>query len=148
MTKEEFLRAAINGARKASMVSGLPAGLTVAQAALESAWGRSRLSREAQNYFGIKAHGKHATIEMLTREVRGGKTETVTAKFARYASMDDCFADRDRMITTSALYAKARSCAGNVEEFARELGRHWATDPGYADKLLAVYRANGLDKLD
>lgn len=148
MTKEDFLRAAVAAAKSASVRSGLPPGLTVAQAALESAWGNSRLSREAHNYFGIKAHGKHAVIEMQTSEVRDGRFEQVSAKFARYASMEDCFIDRDRMITTSAIYANARACAGNVDEFARVLGKSWATDPGYAEKLLKLYRFNKLDAID
>jgi flagellum-specific peptidoglycan hydrolase FlgJ len=34
------------------------------------------------------------------------------------------------------------------ESFAREMGKHWATDPKYAEKLLTIYRENGFDKLD
>src|SRR3954454_12952963 len=99
MTKRDFLQAAKEAARSSSSVSGLPAGITVAQAALESAWGQSRLSREGFNYFGIKAHGNHAVIEMTTTEVRNGVKEKIIAKFARYESMADCFADRDRLIS-------------------------------------------------
>src|SRR3954451_20632699 len=109
MTKRDFLQAAKEAARSSSSVSGLPAGITVAQAALESAWGQSRLSREAFNYFGIKAHGKHAVVEMPTTEVRDGAVEQTTAKFARYGSMSDCFADRDRRITSSAVYCSAHA---------------------------------------
>jgi len=58
MTKQEFLDAATAAARESSAKSNLPAGITVAQAALESAWGRSYLSRAAHNYFGIKAQPK------------------------------------------------------------------------------------------
>jgi flagellum-specific peptidoglycan hydrolase FlgJ len=38
MTREEFLAKAIDAARVSSKSSGLPVGITVAQAALESSW--------------------------------------------------------------------------------------------------------------
>src|SRR4051794_19378245 len=117
MRKQEFLRMATEAATAAAAISGLPAGITVAQAALESAWGQSRLSRDAFNYFGIKAHGKHAVIEMTTTEVRNGREEKIVAKFARYQSMADCFADRDRLISSSAVYCSAHASASDPERF-------------------------------
>jgi flagellum-specific peptidoglycan hydrolase FlgJ len=148
MNKQEFLRVAAEAATATSMASGMPAGITVAQAALESAWGKSRLSREAFNYFGIKAHGKHAVIEMTTTEVRDGVAEKLSATFARYGSMSECFADRDRLIRTSAIYCAACASSPDPERFIRELGKHWATNPNYADKVLEIYRSNALDALD
>ncbi|MGH9509197.1 MAG: glycoside hydrolase family 73 protein [Terriglobales bacterium] len=148
MTKEDFIAAATAAARASSADSGFPAGVTVAQAALESAWGRSQLSRQAHNYFGIKAHGGLPSIELPTHEFEGGKLVQVAARFARYASMEACFADRDRLITRLSVYAEALACAGDPEAFIRALARHWATDPKYAEKLLSLYRAHGLDALD
>jgi len=148
MTKEEFLKFATAAAREASRVSGFPAGVTVAQAALESAWGKSQLSREANNYFGIKAHGEHAHVEMTTTEVTNGVAARTAARFAKYASMTECFTDRDRLILKLGCYAEACACAGDAEAFIRALARHWATDPKYAEKLLNVYRANRLAELD
>lgn len=148
MNKTEFIEAAIAAAKEASLVSGLPAGVTVAQAALESAWGQSQLSREANNYFGIKAHGDHDHIEMQTTEVTHGVAAKTAARFAKYASMAECFADRDRLILTMARYAEARKNAGDPEAFVRALAKHWATDPDYAEKVLRTYRANKLNSLD
>jgi flagellum-specific peptidoglycan hydrolase FlgJ len=148
MTKQEFLDAAIAAARETVRVSGLPAGVTVAQAALESAWGNSQLSREANNYFGIKAHGEHADVEMRTTEVTNGVAARTAARFAKYSSMMECFEDRDRLILKLACYAEARERAGDPEAFVRALAKHWATDPRYAEKLLNLYRANNLDQLD
>lgn len=148
MSREEFLEAARAAATLASSESGLPAGITVAQAALESAWGRSELSRRAHNYFGIKAHGKHAAVEMPTAEVLRGTPVKTVARFARYASMADCFRDRDALILSAGAYAEARACAADAEMFARALGERWATDPRYADKLLAIYRQHQLEALN
>ena len=148
MTRDEFLQMAIKAARASSAESGLPAGITVAQAALESAWGKSALSRQANNYFGIKAHGKHIYVEMQTTEVVAGQRHRVNARFAAYDNMQQCFADRDRLIRTSAFYAEARAKASEPESFVRALAKHWATDPNYAEKILRIYRENNLDKLD
>ncbi len=140
--------AAIAAARESSRVSGLPPGVTVAQAALESAWGNSQLSREAHNYFGIKAHGEHNSVEMATTEVANGVAAKTAAHFARYESMTECFEDRDRLILKLACYAEARENASDPEAFIRGLAKHWATDPNYAEKMLSVYRANKLGDLD
>lgn len=146
MTREEFIQQATEAARAVSAESGLPAGITVAQAALESRWGESELSRKGNNYFGIKAHGKHAWVEMPTTEVIGGVAKHVTAKFAAYADMRECFACRDRLILGGAVYAEARAKKDDPKEFARAVAKHWATDPEYAEKLLRVYRENRLDR--
>jgi flagellum-specific peptidoglycan hydrolase FlgJ len=148
MTRQEFLAAATRAALACSRASGFPPGITVAQAALESNWGQSRLSRDAHNYFGIKAHGDRARVAYPTLEHVNGRDLRVSAEFARYDSMEECFADRDRVIATVPCYAGTRACGGDPEAFARALAAHWATDPHYADKLLGVYRANRLGALD
>lgn len=148
MTREEFVAQATEAARNSSARSGLPAGITVAQAALESRWGESELSRRANNYFGIKAHGKHAWVEMPTTEVIGGVAKHVTAKFAAYENIEQCFICRDRLILSGAVYAEARSHVGDAGQFARALAKHWATDPQYAEKLLRVHRENKFYGLD
>jgi flagellum-specific peptidoglycan hydrolase FlgJ len=148
MSKEEFMTAARAAALASSRASGLPPGVTVAQAALESAWGRSQLAQKANNYFGIKAHGPHAWIELPTSETVNGASIHTRARFARYGSMAECFADRDRLILSSAVYEHARTCAGDPEAFIRALAAHWATDPAYAEKLSAIYRQNELAALD
>ncbi len=153
MTRDQFLEKAIAAAQSSSKTSGLPAGITVAQAALESAWGNSELSRRSNNYFGIKAHGKHASIEMPTTEYGSGRSrsprlERVSARFTSYDSMADCFACRDRQILNGAAYVEARANLHSPEAFARALAKHWATDPEYAEKLLRIYHENDLSRLD
>ncbi len=148
MTKEEFLREATVAAQASSKTSGLPAGITVAQAALESAWGNSELSRRGNNYFGIKAHSRHAVLEMSTTEVIQGNVRKVTARFAAYKDMAECFACRDQLISHGAVYAEARASARDPEQFAHALAKHWATDPNYAEKILKIYRENDLSNLD
>lgn len=143
MTRDGFLAIARHTAAESSRTSGLPAEVTVAQAILESNWGESQLAREGNNFFGIKAHGKHPAIELPTLEHVAGRNRRTRARFARYASMEECFACRDRLIAYGARYAEARGLKDDPEQFARALAEHWATDPRYAEKLIAVYRSLG-----
>ncbi len=99
----------------------MPAMVTVAQAALESNWGMSRLSLEAHNYFGIKAHGKHERIRMCTHECEAGKTVEVKAEFAKYGSLEECIECRDGILLRGAVYARARETRGDEEAFIREM---------------------------
>ncbi len=148
MTREEFLEQASNAAQISSKCSGLLAGVTVAQAALESSFGNSALSRKANNYFGIKAHGRHVVLELPTTEVINGDARKVTARFAAYRDMAECFTCRDQLICHAAVYTEARANARDPEQFVRALAKHWATDPNYAEKILKVYRENNLSRLD
>lgn len=138
MTKQEFVRQAYVAAIQSSEQSGMPAMVTVAQASLESNWGQSKLSKEANNYFGIKAHGNHARVQMPTEECEHGTTIAVEAEFAKYLSMLDCFQCRDRILLRGAVYAAAREKRGDEAGFIAEIAKHWATDPKYAEKLRAV----------
>jgi flagellum-specific peptidoglycan hydrolase FlgJ len=112
---------------------------TPAQGTLLISFGQSRLSREANNYFGIKAYGKHDRVAMPTHEVENGMVKAVTAEFTKFQSMEECFAARDRLIATSSLFAEARVCPADVAAFARAIAKHWATDPAYAEKILAIH---------
>lgn len=144
MTRQEFLEKAWAAARASSAQSGLPAQITVAQAALESRHGQSQLSREANNYFGIKARQGQPSIELPTWEVFGGRRVSIKARFARYSSMEECFAARDAIILRLPCYAEARACAAHPEKFVRALAKRWATDPEYAEKLLEIAGSVGL----
>jgi len=163
MTKDEFIAAATAAAQASSAASGFPPGVTVAQAALESAFGNSGLARMANNYFGIKARPDHPSkpnaglpgtpaggqaIELPTVEYVDGAPVRSTAKFAKYGSMAECFAARDHMIASLPAYQEARAAAQDPEAFVCAFAPHWATDPGYAEKVLYVYRVHALDRLD
>lgn len=121
MTRDDFLQQAVAAAAASSAISGFSPGITVAQAALESAWGQSRLSRVANNYFGIKALARYDRIAMPTFEVEGGVRKAVTAWFARFPSMTECFLARDRLIATGVLFAEARAAKADAEQFTQAL---------------------------
>jgi len=144
MTKEQFIQLASAAAKG----SPYPTGITIAQAALESAWGSSQLALKANNYFGIKAHGDAESIAMPTTEFVNGKPVKAEARFAAYPDMAACFADRDRIITQLACYQDARANVADPEIFTRCLAHRWASDPKYAEKVMRIYRSEKLDRFD
>ena len=146
--QQNFLDNAKVAAIQSSGKSGLPPGVTVAQAALESAWGASALSVHYNNYFGLKAHGQFHSTNMQTTEVVNGQSVQESQPFAVYASMEECFEDRDHVILTAVVYQEARDVKNDPEQFVRALAKHWATDPNYAEKILATYKAHDLDQMD
>jgi flagellum-specific peptidoglycan hydrolase FlgJ len=148
MTRDEFIAQAKCAAMKTCAESGFSVGITVAQAALESNFGESQLSRTANNYFGIKAHGKHAAIEFRTNESGAKGDQQVVARFAAYDGMEECFECRNHLIANSPVYAEARAAKGDPVRFVTEMGKHWATDPKYAEKVLRIYTENGFHRFD
>ena len=87
-------------------------------------------------------------VFVKTVEGGGAVLQKVTARFARYGSMEECFAARDRILLSAPVYAEARSHRGEGIAFIHSLAKHWATDPAYAEKLEELYRRNGFAYTD
>jgi hypothetical protein len=151
--RQTFLDAAIKAARADAAQTGVPASVTVAQAILESDWGRSLLARDANNYFGIKAMGSLGTdgvVWMPTGEFDddGQAYETVSA-FRAYKSLTESVADHDHMLRTASRYAAAMQLRNDPKQFAQQLAEAgYSTDPEYADKLVALMDSYDLYRLD
>src|SRR5690606_15128319 len=133
-------------AQKAAAELGVPARALVAQAALETGWGRRLAGRKDQssmNLFGIKATGgwNGARVNSRTHEFVGGKRVDERADFRAYGSVAESFADYTRLIGRDR-YAAARGTGSDVHRFASALQKAgYATDPSYAAKITAI--ANG-----
>lgn len=122
--------------------TGVPASVTIAQAILESEWGKSLLSKQAKNYFGIKSHGiagSAGTVTMPTWEVIGGRNVTVNAVFRAYRTVADSLTDHGKFFLENPRYAKALKFKNDAKEFARQIhAAGYATDPSYSDKLIRL----------
>jgi hypothetical protein len=148
-----FVDAAAGAALVASDRTGVPASVTVAQAILESDWGRSQLSRTANNYFGIKAVGglgNDGVVWMSTGEFDDhGEQLQTTSPFRAYRSLTDSLIDHDLLLSTSERYASAMQSASDARQFAQGLAdAGYATDPDYAGKLIALMDRYDLYRLD
>ncbi len=122
-------------AEAAAAALGVPVEGVLAQAALESGWGRSA---PGGNLFGIKSHGQPGGTVQATTEYVGGQPVQESASFRSYADPAASVADYAEFLRTNPRYAGVLG-AGDVETFARGLqSAGYATDPQYAGKLIAT----------
>ncbi|MCR6687130.1 flagellar assembly peptidoglycan hydrolase FlgJ [Pseudoxanthomonas sp.] len=141
---EQFVASIWHHAQGAARELGVDARALVAQAALETGWGRKQIQRqgggEANNLFGIKATGwKGERATSGTHEYVGGVRVNQTADFRAYASPAESFADYVRMLKSNPRYRQALESGGNVRQFAQALqNAGYATDPSYAAKITAI----------
>jgi flagellum-specific peptidoglycan hydrolase FlgJ len=140
--QQEFILSVAPGARASQRANGVPASVTLAQAILESDWGRSQLTREANNLFGIKAlvgPGTAGVYEIGTREVYSGRSVMVNAAFKAYTTLADSIADHGRWFHDNSRYHGALAVKDDPRAFARAIASAgYATDPGYAPSLIAL----------
>ncbi|MCZ4306646.1 flagellar assembly peptidoglycan hydrolase FlgJ [Zoogloeaceae bacterium G21618-S1] len=139
-----FVRKVMPYAQAASRETGIPAHFMVAQAALETGWGKYQLrdasGQPSHNLFNIKAgsswQGK--AVSVGTTEYVDGRPVTEQARFRAYGSYAESFRDYARLIGNSPRYADVVG-QQDAAAFARELqAAGYATDPRYAEKLTQI----------
>jgi flagellar protein FlgJ len=133
-----------------SRATGIPAHFMVAQAALETGWGKSepRLAdgRPSFNLFGLKAgrSWSGAVAEAQTTEFVDGVAQRQTERFRAYGSYAEAFRDYASLLLSSKRYAGVVGTQ-DAATFARGLQQAgYATDPMYAAKLERIIGGNTL----
>ena len=152
--QSHFLSAIKQGAMDGAKEGVLPS-ITVAQAILESGWGSSELAKAPNNnLFGIKDsedwNGESVTV--LTQEYVNGGYITVNAAFRKYASWNDSVVDHAKFFTSTEWRKNNYRKVVNETDYriaAQELkNAGYATDPGYAGKLISLIEAYKLYEWD
>jgi flagellar protein FlgJ len=138
--REKFISGLMPHATEAARELGVDPGNLIAQAALETGWGRSQPG-DSHNLFGIKAGGNWngESVQANTEEFSGGVAHRVDDHFRAYGSPRESVQDYVRLIRDNPRYADALNTGGDVQAFANALQRGgYATDPDYARKLVSV----------
>ena len=152
--QSHFLSAIKQGAMDGAKEGVLPS-ITAAQAILESGWGSSELAKAPNNnLFGIKDsedwNGESVTV--LTQEYVNGGYITVNAAFRKYASWNDSVVDHAKFFTSTEWRKNNYRKVVNETDYriaAQELkNAGYATDPGYAGKLISLIEAYKLYEWD
>ena len=132
-------------AQQAAQQLGVHPVSLIAQAALETNWGRniprSASGASSNNLFGIKAGASWngASVSAGTQEFQGGAAQQTSAAFRAYASPGESFQDYVALLQTSPRFTGARGSGASVASFAAALQQGgYATDPDYAHKVTAV----------
>ncbi|MBX7277750.1 flagellar assembly peptidoglycan hydrolase FlgJ [Pseudomonas sp. ERGC3:05] len=144
-SQDEFVATMLPMAKAAAARIGIDPKYLVAQAALETGWGKSVMRAEdgssSHNLFGIKAgqSWQGAQARAITSEFRDGAMVKETAHFRSYNSYQDSFHDLVTLLQSNDRYKEVVKSADNPEQFVRELQKAgYATDPAYASKISQI----------
>ena len=152
--QSHFLSAIKQGAMDGAKEGVLPS-ITAAQAILESGWGSSELAKAPNNnLFGIKDsedwNGEIVTVP--TQEYVNGDYIKINAAFRKYTSWNDSVVDHAKFFTSTEWRKNNYRKVVNETDYriaAQELkNAGYATDPGYAGKLISLIEAYKLYEWD
>lgn len=146
-------------AREAMKTTGMPASVLVAQAALETGWGKTAKA-EFRNLFGIKGKGDAGSAKVWTHERRkDGSKEVKEDYFAQYSSFVASIEAYNRYLMNAKRpkhklpgdlrYAEAMQHVFEPNLFAyliRDGG--YATSANYGAKLVSVMKGHNLYQYD
>lgn len=140
--RQEFLDRVGKTAAEYDESKTLPS-VTVAQAIVESAWGQSA---PGNNYFGIKADSSWSgpSNNLSTQEEGAGGLYTITDGFRAYNTLEDSVIDHDKFLIPYKMgpYTTPEEQAQHLKD------EGYATDSGYASKLMQIIDENNLTKYD
>jgi len=150
-TAEDFIQQLYPYAEQAAKELGVEPKVLLAQAALETGWGRSVIKNSdgssSFNLFNIKA-GKSwqgGQAKVTTLEFDHGVARKERAGFRAYNSFQESFQDYVAFIKNNPRYQDALQHTGNSERYLQELQQAgYATDPGYARKIMGIYRGEAM----
>lgn len=142
---EEFIQVMRPLAVKAAQELGVEPKVLLAQAALETGWGKKIIRHadgsNSHNLFGIKAdtrwQGPSALVTTLEYRDAGFKREQ--ASFRSYESYADSFDDYVNFVRDQQRYQNALQRTGDAHQYIYALqDAGYATDPRYAEKIVSI----------
>ena len=147
--KQQFVEQLLPYAKQAAQQIGVDESVLIAQAALETGWGKAVIKHEdgrsSFNLFNIKAGRgwQGAKVDKVSLEYRDGVARKQKSAFRAYQSYQESFMDYARFIKQNPRYGQALKQAGDAEQYMHELQKAgYATDPGYAKKVLRILQGN------
>ncbi len=122
----------------------IPASITLAQGLLESNGGQSSLAAKSNNHFGIKCHKSWDGKRVYHKD------DIPNDCFRKYNSVEDSFDDHSTFLVNGTRYAGLFELdIYNFGEWAKKLQEYgYATDKGYANKLINLIETYELYKFD
>ena len=131
-----FFQALAPGAKQSYQQYKVFPAVTLAQAALESGWGKSKVARTDKNLFGIKYNGKNAPGITITKGLNCPSNEPGGAvPYARYQSFADSMTDHGHFLHRYSRYSEALK-ANNPKDQIRLIHKAgYAGDPNYTKSI-------------
>jgi len=150
---ETFLGQLWPVAEEAAAKLNLAPEALLAQAALETGWGRHVIRHgqgdSSHNLFGIKADSRWQgdRVQVSTLEYRDGVALKTRAHFRAYDSFEQSFADYVRFLQDNPRYESALSKTADPDAYFNALqDAGYATDPRYADKIRQILHSEPMQR--
>ncbi len=140
--KKEFFKTLLPAALEAEKIYGVPASVTLAQAALESGWGKHAIG--GYNIFGIKGKGPAGSVNVPTKEFINGKYVAIRDNFAKYNDFYEAV-----MKHGSVFHARYKGYQKGLNDFAANkndyqfidnVGSTYATSPTYKNDIKKIMK--------
>lgn len=147
----DFLNKIKNGAMETWSTHGILPSITAAQGALESNWGRSTLTIDCNNLFGIKAGSSWTGAKKAYRTAEqdaNGNVYYVTAYFRAYDSWADSLLDHGQFFHDNSRYAAVIGLTDYTAQAQAIKAAGYATDTEYVSKLTSIIEAHDLASWD
>jgi flagellar protein FlgJ len=142
---QEFVNAIWPIAQKLAIVMSVEPKAIIAQAALETGWGKHIIHQQdgknSHNLFGIKADRRWdgEVAKVSTLEYKNGLTKKEVAPFRVYDSYESSLKDYAHFIKDSSRYKEAVQQGASVQGYSEGLQKGgYATDPNYANKIQRI----------
>jgi len=138
-SRENFITAVAPYAVENHKKYGIYPSITIAQAILESNWGESQLSREYNNYFGIKSFNESdQRVVLPTYEYVSGERVKIDSAFRAYDNLSKSIEHHGILLGQADRYEKVRSASGYIEAANALYEAGYATDPRYPEKIMNI----------
>lgn len=151
--KEVFIEEVAAISQQMQEKYGVRASISIAQAILESEWGKSDLATLYNNLYGVKSNDVSQSVMMMTTEFVNGKPITVQASFKVYDSIASSIEDHAKLMTEgttwdNSLYHPVLQAATYQEAAQALRTAGYATDPDYPGKIIEVVEQYELYQYD
>ena len=155
LSTESFIKKIEIYAKQEYQKSGILPSITIAQAILESNSGNSRLSKEGNNLFGIKA-GKSWKGKKISFQTEENYREFIKAEFRKYSSWRESIDDHTKLLMQNPVYRKNglfktknyKKQAQALEDAGYATAQDSKGNRVYADRLIKLIQQYNLHRYD
>lgn len=150
----DFVKQLWSSAKNAASLLGADPKFLLAQAALETNWGKQILpmstGASTHNLFNIKADSSWTAplTHVNAIEYEDGLMVKSKSKFRAYESYQDSFNDYVHFLKNNGRYEEALKHASDPHQFAQQLQKaSYATDENYSKKIMQIYSSKKFNDL-
>lgn len=152
-TPERFISSLVPEAKTLGKAYGVKPSILIAQAALETQYGRSLLGHKYNNLYHLKASQNDAKVSLLTALPTAGKAKPKKASYAVYPDWSTSMAAyltqlKAGHLGNKTLYAHLAN-AKTVEDASKVFYQEkYTSDSTYGEQLLAIIKKYKLETYD